>query len=198
MDIAFFDFDGTITDRDAFSLFIKRHLPWHKMLVAVVVLPFLILFYKQGWLTGEALRRFAVLQAFKHQPVHAFDTDAKFFALQVIPPLVRPWSAQQLAWHQQQGNRIVVVSAGLNLYLQHWCATNGYLLIASDLEVSLGSYTGRFESNQSCAGEQKALRILQQFNLQDYEQVYAYGDTPEDFAMLDLADVQYYCGKLRA
>lgn len=198
MDIAFFDFDGTITDRDVFSLFIKRHLPWYKMIVAAVVLPFLFLFYKKGLLTGESLRQFAIQHAFRQRPVHAFDNDAKHFANQVIPHLVRSWSAQQLAWHKQRGDCIVVVSAGLNLYLKHWCKANDYLLIASELEAVNGFFSGRFENNQSCAGEQKAQRILQQFNLRNYEQVYAYGDTPEDFAMLDLADVQYYCGELRA
>jgi len=38
------------------------------------------------------------------------------------------------------------------------------------------------------------MRILQRYNLQDYAAVYAYGNSAEDLAMLDLADHRFMVG----
>ncbi|HIE8939216.1 TPA: hypothetical protein ACXP3W_002473 [Klebsiella quasipneumoniae subsp. quasipneumoniae] len=43
-----------------------------------------------------------------------------------------------------------------------------------------------------CSGLAKKARILANYALTDYEAIFAYGDTPEDFAMLALATTQIY------
>lgn len=43
-----------------------------------------------------------------------------------------------------------------------------------------------------CSGLAKKARILANYSLADYEEIFAYGDTPEDFAMLALATTKIY------
>jgi phosphoserine phosphatase len=42
---------------------------------------------------------------------------------------------------------------------------------------------------------EKAKRIQQKYCLNDFDAVYAYGDSPNDHAMLALADFKFYQGK---
>jgi phosphatidylglycerophosphatase C len=78
------------------------------------------------------------------------------------------------------------VSASLDLYLKDWCLKNNLHLICSELEIKNGVYTGRYRGGD-CSGMEKARRIRKSLNLEAYSTIYAYGDSPEDEAMLSLA-----------
>ena len=43
-----------------------------------------------------------------------------------------------------------------------------------------------------CYGDEKVRRIRERLTLADYGTIYAYGDTEDDRAMLDLADRKYF------
>ncbi len=109
----------------------------------------------------------------------------------LLPAQVRPRARDRIDWHKNNGDRIVVVSASLDVYLKPWCRAHGLELICSKLEVADGICTGRHQGND-CSGSEKAERISRKYNLDDYESVFAYGDTSEDNAMLGLADKKFY------
>lgn len=113
------------------------------------------------------------------------------YSIQVIPRFLRPEAVNRLAWHKSNGDKIVIVSASLNVYLCHWCELNGYDLICTELEVSVHRLTGRYREGD-CSCTQKQRKINSHYNLADFKRVYAYGDTKEDLAMLALADEAYY------
>jgi phosphoserine phosphatase len=64
-------------------------------------------------------------------------------------------------------------------------------LIATKLEMKDGRVTGRFLT-RNCSGEEKVRRIEEQYDVKSFGYIYAYGDTPGDKAMLDLANERYY------
>jgi phosphoserine phosphatase len=64
-------------------------------------------------------------------------------------------------------------------------------LLATRLEVSGNRLTGRIEG-ANCHGEEKVRRIRDAYQLKEYSQVYAYGDTKGDLPMLALADIRFY------
>jgi HAD superfamily phosphoserine phosphatase-like hydrolase len=97
----------------------------------------------------------------------------------------------RLEWHRQQGHQVVVVSAGLDVYLAPWCARHGVSLICSELEERQGRLTGRYRRGD-CSGSTKALLIRGTFALEQFATVYAYGDSAEDREMLALATRKYY------
>ena len=51
--------------------------------------------------------------------------------------------------------------------------------------------TGRYRRGD-CSGAEKMARIRARYALQDYDAIYAYGDTDEDRQMLDMATKKYF------
>ncbi len=153
MNLALFDFDGTITYEDSFSNFVKRSVPKSRLTRGYLFLAPWIAGYRMGFVREEALER--------------------------------------IRWHKNQGDKIVVVSASLDLYLKPWCETYDLDLICSKLEVKEGRLTGKYLGGDCTAGE-KRTRVEKAYDLKNYKKVYAYGDTNEDNELLAMADVRYF------
>jgi phosphoserine phosphatase len=51
--------------------------------------------------------------------------------------------------------------------------------------------TGKIKGKNN-HGEQKAMNIRELWNLNEYEEIYAYGDSPGDRPMMDLATKSFY------
>jgi phosphatidylglycerophosphatase C len=47
-------------------------------------------------------------------------------------------------------------------------------------------------ASRNCYGEEKVRRIKTSYNLDEFDHIYAYGDSEGDKAMLDLAHERYY------
>ena len=191
MNIALFDFDGTITFKDTFSLFIKQNVPKVRLIVGYLFLVPWIAGYKLGWIKGTQIRQKIVRIGFHGLDATEFQKKGEFFACEMIPKLVREKAFQRIQWHLMQGDKVVVVSASLDIYLAPWCRKNGLDLICSNLESDQGLLTGKY-ADQDCTGLEKKNRVLKAYNLKQYGKVYAYGDSVEDKELLELADVAYY------
>jgi phosphatidylglycerophosphatase C len=98
---------------------------------------------------------------------------------------------ERIRWHQQRGDTVVIVSAGLDAYLQPWCDALAVEHICTELEERDGRLTGRY-CQGDCSGRTKVQRILERYDVSRYPVIYAYGDTPEDREMLELAHRKYY------
>jgi phosphoserine phosphatase len=72
-----------------------------------------------------------------------------------------------------------------------WCQANNIKLISTCLESRNGKLTGSFLT-PDCSGEEKVKRIKEMYFLEQYEKIYAYGDTKSDLPMLELADYKFY------
>jgi phosphatidylglycerophosphatase C len=75
--------------------------------------------------------------------------------------------------------------------LKVWCKQHKIEVICTELEVKNGLMTGNY-INGDCSGKQKAKQILKKYNISDFNIVYAYGDSKEDFELLKLADKKYF------
>jgi phosphatidylglycerophosphatase C len=124
-------------------------------------------------------------------PVAAVDEAGRRFALDVLPSALRPDALERIRWHRQQGDRVMVVSGALDVYLAHWCRQHGLDLLCSRLETRGGVLTGRYRGAQ-CVGAEKSRRIREVLDLNEFPVIYAYGDTHEDLDMLRLAHRRYY------
>ncbi len=190
MNLALFDFDGTLTNEDMFSLFLNHSASGTRKWVGrVVIAPFYLL-YKINLLPSHLMRPIASWIAFKGRREATLQVIGAQFAREVIPRYLRPEAMTKLAWHQQRGDRIILVSASLDLYLRHWCDAQGIELLCSEMAVSRGLYTGKYQQGD-CSKKQKVQRVKQHCRLSDYSKIYAYGDTEEDRPMLNLADEAY-------
>jgi phosphatidylglycerophosphatase C len=191
MNLALFDFDGTITSREMFPDFMRFAVTPGRLAVGQVVLMPLVVGYKLGVVTGNTIRSSVVRFGFRGIPMAQVEQAGERFSREVLPGVIRPMALERIQWHKAQGDVVVVVSAALDLYLAHWCRQHQLDLICSRLEVEDGVLTGRYRGEQ-CSSKEKSRRILETYNIRDFPVVYAYGDTKEDMDMLSLASRKYF------
>jgi len=190
MNLALFDFDGTITDRDTFTPFIRFAVSRLRVVLGTALLSPLIAAYKLGLLPATRMRAAIAWVGFRGR--HEDDVNEAGVAYaRTLTKLLRKEALDKLRWHRDNGDQIVVVSASLSAYLRPWCEGNGLDLICTELEARAGVLTGRY-SGGDCAGNEKARRVLARYDLGRYEVVYAYGDTKEDRELLGLAHKRYF------
>lgn len=191
MDLALFDFDGTITRREMFIAFLELAVEPRRLAFGKTVLAPLAIGYKLGLVPGNLVRAAAVrvgLSGASHTDLESYAIE---FAQRVLPTAIRPEALERIGWHKARGDTIVVVSGALEIALSPWCMSHGLELIGSRLEQRDGHLTGRYLGPQCVRGE-KARRIRERHDLSHYECIHAYGDTRDDRDMLALAHRRHY------
>ncbi len=194
MDLALFDFDGTLTDRETMPDFMHAAVrPGRLWLGKVLLLP-LIVGYKARLVPGVVVRAAICFAGFWRVPVAELEAHGEGFARLFLPGTLRPEAMARLAWHQARGDTVLVVSGGLDVYLRPWCQAQGVALLCSSLAHEGGVLTGRYRGGQCVRGE-KARRVREAYPLANFGRIHAYGDTPEDRELLALAHEPWYRGQ---
>jgi HAD superfamily hydrolase (TIGR01490 family) len=191
MNLALFDFDGTITTREMLPDFIRQATSPRRLAVGMVLLAPLIVGYRLGVVSGTVVRAAIVRFGCTGMPLAALEAHGASFAESALPLVLRAEALARIDWHKRQGDTIVVVSGAFDVYLRHWCREHRLALICSTLEHSNGVLTGRYLGRQ-CVLEEKARRVRAAYDLSRYDRIYAYGDTKEDLGLLALAHERYY------
>ena len=192
-DLALFDFDGTLTTRETFPDFMRYAVPRWRLLAGGALLAPVVFGYRRGWVAGNPTRASIVQVGLRGVQARCLRAQGEAFAREVLPGLLRPEAMEKLAWHRARGDRIVVVSGGLDVYLAPWCAAQGLELACSVLAERGGRITGY--AGAQCVGEEKVRRIRALCDPQAYAAIHAYGDTHEDMAMLAMAQYRTYRGR---
>lgn len=191
MDLALFDFDGTITTKGTYPGFVSFAVRPHRKFVGAVVLCPLLVGYRCGFVSDRRIRKAISRVGFWREDPGRLRAFGECYAADVLPVLVRPEALERIAWHKARGDRVVIVSASLDVYLHPWAATAGVEVVCTELEVQDGRLTGRYVCGD-CCGEAKARRVRERYPRSAYGTVYAYGDTDEDREMLEMADRRYF------
>jgi len=191
MDFAIFDFDGTITTKGTYPGFVRFAVRPGRKLAGGIILSPLLIGYKCGLVSDRRIRSALSRVGFRGEDPNRVRRLGERYAEEVLPALLRPVALERIAWHKARGDRIVIVSASLDVYLEPWCRTLGADVICTQLETRNGRLTGRYVHGD-CCHEQKARRIRERYVLAEYETIHAYGDTEEDREMLDIADRKYF------
>lgn len=190
MNIAFFDFDGTITSRDSLPDFIIYATGYLNFLVGLVILSPILMGFKLNLISNWQAKESALRHFFRDWEIEKFRESASRYARERLPRIIRDTALKQISWHQSRGDQVVVVTAAIDLWLKDWCDAHGLDLIATQLEVINGKLTGRLGS-KNCYGPEKVRRIKEKYNLEEFSRIYAYGNGPGDEEMLALADCAY-------
>lgn len=191
MNLALFDFDGTITTRESFPDFIRLAVNPRRLALGKPLFAPLIIGYRLGIVPATLVRASIVKFAFGGVAEEGISNTGRAFARDVLPQLLRQEAMQRIHWHKARGDTVVVVSGGFDMYLSHWCSQHGLALLCSKLESAGGVLTGRYLGAQ-CAGAEKCRRVRERYDVAGFPKVYAYGDTSEDFAMLEMAHEKYF------
>ena len=189
--IAFFDFDGTITTKDTLLEFIKFSKGRLLFLIGFLVnAPYLVAF-KMKLITNQKAKEKILQFFFRNTPLSDFKMQCEDFTRQVLPALLRPKALEEIRKLKEDGSIVVVVSASPENWIYEWAKSAGVELIASRLEIRDGNLTGKI-SGANCHGQEKVRRIMEQYHIPDFSEVYAYGDSKDDSPMLNLAHYAFY------
>lgn len=189
--IAFFDFDGTITTRDSLVDFIKYAKGKSKYFLGLVILSPMLTMYQLKIIPNYIAKEMLISYFFKGWDLSVFEEVANSYSLYKIDEICRPKALAKINWHKERGHIVVIVSASIDLWLEAWCRKNGLVLLATGLSSQNNKLDGKF-STKNCYGLEKVSRIKKEYNLDEYQQVYAYGDSKGDKELLSLADEAFY------
>ncbi len=185
-ELALFDFDGTLTRRDSLTDFLRHTFrPWRLAAASIVLAPVMTRYAFGRVEAGPAKER--VLAHFYRGRAYAdFAGAGEQYALQRLPLTLRPSATRKLFWHTEQRHEVVIVTASVEEWIRPWAEKFGARVIGTRLEQRDGRLTGRL-ATPNCKGDEKIRRILEHYDLQDFERIHAYGDSEADKPMLSLA-----------
>lgn len=194
MNLVLFDFDGTVTTSDTFTKFILFSTSKIRLVIGGGALLPLILLNKLGLLPSHILRPLVSYVAFAGVKEDKIKAKAEYFVSNYLPNVIRDGMLNKIEAHKRRGDFVILVSASLSPYLEIWCRQLNIELICSELAVKNERFTGAY-INGDCSRHKKANLIANKVKLSDFQHITAYGDTKEDYAMLELADKSFYKGK---
>ena len=185
--IALFDFDGTLTRHDTFISFSKFALGKFKFIRGMALtFPWLIM-WRLGIISNSSAKEILFSRLFKGMSLLQFRELGEKFA-PLIERDLRYSTVEILNKHKASGHRLYIVSASLSDWIKPWAKHKGIDgVIATEVETdSDGCLTGRFHT-PNCHGKEKVARIIAEIPDAVPENMYAYGDSNGDDAMLDFA-----------
>jgi phosphatidylglycerophosphatase C len=192
--VAAFDVDGTLTTRDCVVPFLQMLAGRRRLAAGILSQPRALAaagFHRDR----DRMKAVAVRAAFRGRDIQQVSALGAQFASTIHANWLRPDTPQRLAWHQQQGHAVVLVSASLGSYLRplgQLLGVDGVL--CTDAQVAAdGRYSGAL-AGDNCRGPEKVrlLRLwLEEHQLQHAE-LWAYGDSNGDRQLLSAARHNFY------
>jgi phosphatidylglycerophosphatase C len=184
--IAFLDFDGTITTKDTLLEMIKFTRGSFRFYLGFVLNSPWILSWKAGIISNQKAKERMLTWFFGGMQLDAFQDACNRFASTTIPALIRPKALTEIRLLQEKGVEVVIVSASPANWLQPWTDQLGVSLLATRLQTRNQIVTGKI-LDRNCHGDEKVRRIRESYDLSAYDLIIAYGDSSGDKPMLALA-----------
>jgi phosphatidylglycerophosphatase C len=195
--VAAFDVDGTLTTGDCVLPFLRRAAGRG---LATTLLS------RPGPLAGALLRRDRdrlkdlACSALADRDAAEIDRLGDEFAHEVVAGKLRDDTAARLGRHLELGHVVLLASASLDVYV----LPLGRLLGVDDVVCTrlerdgTGLLTGRLDG-ANCRGPEKARRVREALAARGLQgaELWAYGDSPDDAALLALADHPVRVGHAR-
>lgn len=189
--LALFDFDGTISNKDSFVAFMK-FTHGTPVFVFRMAMGFLTFF---GWKIGLVKSHYTKVKAlrsfYKGWTEERMTEARKSFTESIIPNILFAKAIERIKWHQAEGHRVIVVTASCDAWLGDWTKQMGLEILCTEMELKNGVYTGEL-SKPNCRGTEKVNRVKQHLNIENYSEIYAYGNDHGDNQLLAMADHPHF------
>lgn len=186
-----FDFDGTMTTHDTMIEFIKFVRGNKRLYLGYLWLSPWLFGMKAGLVKNVRAKVKLLKHHFGGMSREELGEHADEFARIVIPGLLRSKGMKTLEEYRAAGDRILMVSASLDLWLTSWTKAAGIELLCTQGAWKGDRFTGDL-AGPNCHGEEKVRRIREHVQVEDYSEVIAYGDSSGDDAMLAMADKGFF------
>lgn len=189
--VAAFDFDGTLITGD--TLLISHRLLKSRFSMAMDWLRLVphAIAWKAGWQSTSAFK-----QQYLREIFQATSADQRRLLLEQELPRslwqrLRPEALSRLRWHQQQGHRVVIVSASPRALLHTVSERLGIELIATETTdpLRLDPAHPLLLTSPNCKGPEKVRRLESWLEAPlSMVTLHAYGDSSGDRDMLDASN----------
>jgi phosphatidylglycerophosphatase C len=190
-EIAFFDFDGTITSKDTLAEVLKFIKGKFNYYLGILILSPIIILYKIGLLSNHRAKEILLMYFLRGFDANKFNALCKEFTEKKLPHLLKKSALHEIRKHLQRKTPVIIISASAENWIFPWCSKYNIECIATKLEVKNGKLTGKIEG-RNCSGKEKVKHIQTKYKLSDYEKIYAYGDSKDDLPMIALATEKNY------
>jgi phosphatidylglycerophosphatase C len=201
--IAFLDFDGTITTKDTLLEFIKFSKGSFRFYLGFLINSPWILAWKIKLISNQRAKERMLTWFFGGMPLDAFQHKCNRFTATTLPDLIRPKALHEIRLLQAKAVEIVIVSASPANWLQPWTEQLGTALLATRLETRSHPPTRQPDTpvtlrltgkilDRNCHGDEKVRRIRESYDLTAYDNILAYGDSSGDKPMLALATFAFF------
>jgi HAD superfamily phosphoserine phosphatase-like hydrolase len=110
--------------------------------------------YKLKIISNSAAKEKLMAHFFYNWDAGRFFKIAEQYSLEHLEKIIRPNAMERIKWHQNQGHKVVIVSASMENWLAGWCERNSIGLISTRLEVKKNKLTGKFLT-KNCHGIEK-------------------------------------------
>ncbi len=186
-----FDFDGTLTERDMLLEFIRFNRGNKGLLLCMLRFLPLIIGMKLELCCNWKVKQRVFSYCFKGMTLADFDDRCRRFA-DSSWGILRPKGISKIKEILAKGELVVVISASIDNWVKPiFRDLEGVQIIGTAVETKDGVLTGRFLTN-NCCGDEKVKRLLELFPKRTDYWLTAYGDSPDDFSLLDFANEAYY------
>jgi len=190
MQLALFDFDGTITKKDSMIHFLIHYKGIFVFLMGLLWLSPTLVLWKLGIIETQRAKEKLYRYFFSGVSEKEIYESGRSF-LDKLENLINPLAYKRILEHKANGDRIVVVTASSEPWVLHWCQRNSLELICTQLVSTNGILTGQIDG-KNCNGSEKVIRIKQYLDVKQFSKITAYGDSNGDKPMLELADEKFY------
>lgn len=189
--VAAFDFDGTITDKDTFTCFIRFSKGNFLFFCGFLLFSPLLAAYKLKLYPNWKIKQKVFAFFFKGMKIQAFNKLCEDFCKHTN--IIRPKAKRALLNHIEHGDTLVIISASIKNWVLPFTKEFGVLsILCTELDVDKNDcLTGTF-STPNCYGKEKVNRLLTLFPQRDTYYLVAYGDSRGDKELLEFADETYF------
>jgi phosphatidylglycerophosphatase C len=189
--IAAFDFDVTITARDTFVPFLTTTFGKNTVRMTFLRLAPEAARVALGLSSRDRFKERLLRSLFMGQSVERLRAVGQEHAAEIMR-WIRPAARQRIDWHKEQSDRLVMISASLDLYLEPVAEALGFDdLLCTRPSVNHLVFDGGLSGN-NCRGPEKVSRLRNLLgDLSDFE-IHAYGDSAGDRELLAVADHPHF------
>ncbi|MFN3403250.1 MAG: HAD family hydrolase [Cytophagaceae bacterium] len=183
MELAVFDFDGTITRKDTFIEFIKFSKGRLSFFTGFVLLSPILILYRLKIIPNYRAKEIVLQYFFKGISKEKFIDLGKSFCSKKLPALIREKALEKISFHHKNNHKLIIISASPCEWIKPWAEPLGFTVIGTELEVIDGKLTGKI-CGKNCFGPEKVKRLKDNIKVSDYSLIYGYGDSSGDKELL--------------
>ena len=143
--LALFDFDGTISTKDSFPLFIIFFYGKRAYVKAALIAPVFVL-YLLKIISADKTKEFVLRYFFKgFSKTELFKSGQEFIEILHSQGKIKKEMIQMIKKYQDESAEIAVVSASADIWILPFCEKYHLQCICTELQFRDGLFTGKFK-----------------------------------------------------